>query len=247
MNISPKSNVNNIKPESTKLTRDIFQAEYSQKKKFNVRKTLTKKEDEIRRFILAQTPILGDIPSIDRIMNSFNHISKQEMETILDRLDQMDYIHLNSEKTAIESSYPFSGTETSHIVTINKEGYKKVFAMCAIDALGISFMMDCDVSIVSKCYHCDDKVEIEIKNNEIVSLEPKDVVVWFDQEYSCCAATSCCPYTNFFSSQPHFDKWQEGKIKRKGDILQIQEAFYLGKMIFEDRMEKKILRSLIHP
>jgi hypothetical protein len=239
MNISPKSNVIKIKPESTKRTRDIFQAEYSQKEKFSLRKTLTKIEDEVRRLILAQTPILGEIPSIDRIMKSFNKISKQEMETILDRLDQMDYIHLNPKRTAIESSYPFSGPETSHIVTINKEGYKKVYAMCAIDALGISFMLNCDVSIVSICHHCHDKVEIEIKNNEIISLKPKNVVVWFDQEHSCCAATSCCPYTNFFSSQEHFDKWQEGKIKRKGDVLQIKEAFYLGKLIFEDRLEQK--------
>lgn len=239
MNISPKYSVNNIKPELTKRTRDIFQAEYSQKEKFSLRKTLTKKEDEIRRFILAQTPILGEIPSIERIIKSFNQISKQEIEVILDRLDQMDYIHLNPEKTAIESSYPFSGTKTSHIVTIKKEGYKKTYAMCSIDALGICFMLDCDVSIVSKCYHCNDKVEIEIKNYEIVSLKPKDVVVWFDQEYSCCAATSCCPNTNFFSSKQHFDEWQEGKIQRKGDVLQINEAFYLGKLIFEDRMEKK--------
>jgi hypothetical protein len=238
MNTSPKSSINTIKPKPTKRTRDIFQVEYSQKEKFSLRKTLTKKEDEIRRFILAQTPILGEIPSIDRIMRSFNQISKQEMETILDRLDQMDYIHLNSEKTAIESSYPFSGIETSHIVSINKKGYKKTYAMCAIDALGISFMLDCDVSIASKCYHCDDKVEIEIKNNEIISLKPKDVVVWFDQDYESCAATSCCPNTNFFSSKQHFDEWQKGKIQRKGDILQIQEAFYLGKLIFEDRIKK---------
>jgi hypothetical protein len=240
MNISPKTNFDSIKPEPTRQTREIFQAEYSHKEKFSLRKTLSEKEDEIRRFLLAQTPILGNIPSIDGIMKSFNQIPRQEMAAILDRLDQMDYIHLNQERTAIVSTYPFSGVETSHIVTINKEGYKKVYAMCVIDALGISFMLDCDVNILSKCYHCDDVVEIEIKNNEIVFLEPKDVVAWFDQDYECCAATSCCPNTNFFSSQQHFDKWQEGKIKRKGEVLQIQEAFYLGKLIFENRLKKKV-------
>jgi hypothetical protein len=239
MNISPKSNDYTIKPEPTQRARDIFQAEYSQKEKFSLRKTLSEKEDEVRRFILTQTPILGEIPSIDKIIKSFKQISKEEMNIILERLDQMDYIHINSQKNAIDSSYPFSGTETSHIVTIKKEGYKKIYAMCAVDALGICFMLDCDVSIVSKCYHCNDKVGIEIKNNEIVFLKPIDLVVWFDQEYSCCAATSCCPYTNFFSSKEHFDKWQEGKIQRKGEVLQIQEAFYLGKLIFEDRMEIK--------
>jgi hypothetical protein len=237
---SNEPNIYTIKPDPTKRIKDIFQTEYSQKKKFNLRKTLSKKEDEIRRFILTQTPILGEIPSFDKIRKSFNQISKQEMDIILDRLDQMDYIHLNFEKTAIDSSYPFSGIKTSHIVTINKEGHKNVYAMCAIDALGIGFMLDCDVSIESKCYHCNDNVEMEIKKYEIINYQPKSLVVWFDQDYSCCAATSCCPYTNFFSSKKHFDEWQQERTRRKGELLQLSEAFYLGKSIFENRIKKLV-------
>jgi hypothetical protein len=242
MNIFPKSDDYNyltIKPESTQRVKDIFQAEYSQKKKFNLRKTLTIEEDEVRRFILTQTPILGEIPSIQSIKDSYSQIPNEKMERILERLDQMDFIHLNSGKTAIESSYPFSGTKTSHIITIKKEGYKKVYAMCAVDALGVCFMLNCDVFIESKCYHCSDKVEIEIKNNEIISLKPEHVVVWFDQDYQCCAAVSCCPYTNFYSSKTHFDEWQKERPRRKGDLIWISEAFFLGKLIFENRIEKK--------
>jgi hypothetical protein len=236
MSISPDSNHSTIKPESTQLAKDIFQAEYSEKKKFGLRKTLTRNEDEVRRFILSQPPILGKIPSIDLIGKAFHQFSMEEIDTILDRLDQMDYIHLNSQKTKIDAAYPFSGIETTHIVTIKNQEHKKIYAMCAVDALGICFMFNCDVSIKSKCSHCNDIIDIEIKNNEIISLLPEDTAVWFDQDYSCCAATSCCPNTNFFSSEKHFDDWQQGRIRRKGALVKIQEAFYLGKLIFENRI-----------
>jgi hypothetical protein len=240
VSIFPNSNepdIYTIKPEPTQRVKDILYAELSQKNKFILRKTLTKEEDEIRSFILTQTPILGEIPSIDIINKVFSQFPEDEIDTILDRLDQMDYIHLNSEKTAIDSSYPFSGIKTSHIVTVKKEGYKMIYAMCAIDALGVCFMLDCDVSIESKCNHCNDKVEIEIKNNEIISFQPKNLVVWFDQDYSCCAATSCCPNTNFFSSKKHFDEWQHKRTRRKGDLIQLSEAFYLGKLFFENKIK----------
>ncbi len=110
--------------------------------------------------------------------------------------------------------------------------------MCAIDALGIGFMFDCDISIGSKCHHCGKRIEIEIKDNEIIFLKPENVVVWCDMEYSCCAATSLCKNINFFSSKQHFTEWQQGKQKRKGSLLQIQEAFYLGQLFFDRRLEK---------
>ena len=109
--------------------------------------------------------------------------------------------------------------------------------MCAIDALGMSFMFDCDVSIESLCNHCGERIEIEVKDNKIIFLNPKHPVVWCDMEYSCCAATSLCKNTNFFSSEKHYEDWQKGKPIRKGDLLQIQEAFYLGKLFFENRLD----------
>ncbi|MHA2062147.1 MAG: organomercurial lyase, partial [Candidatus Sifarchaeia archaeon] len=57
-----------------------------------------------------------------------------------------------------------------------------------------------------------------------------------DMEYLNCAATSLCKNTNFFSSERHFEKWKKGKPLRKGKLLAIQEAFYLGKLFFENRL-----------
>jgi hypothetical protein len=110
--------------------------------------------------------------------------------------------------------------------------------MCAIDALGICFMFNCDVFIESRCYHCEESIQIEIKNNQITFLKPMKLVVWCDREYgeSCCAATTLCKNINFFSSEQHFSKWQKKEPKRKGNLLNMPEAFYLGKLFFENRL-----------
>ncbi|NIM90637.1 MAG: hypothetical protein GTO17_06775 [Candidatus Aminicenantes bacterium] len=155
----------------------------------------------------------------------------------MNKLDQLDAIHLDNDKATILAAYPFSGSETSHQVSLKGKGYKRVYAMCAIDALGIGFMFDCDVTIDSRCYHCEERIEIEVKDNKIVFLDPSSIVVWCDMEYSSCAATSICGNINFFSSEKHFGEWQEGRPRRKGSLLPIQEAFYLGKLFFKNRLE----------
>ncbi len=228
----------NLKPESTERAKRIFQeARRIENTESKLGKTLSKDENDVRRFILSQTPILGRIPSIGEIKKEFCQSQKGKVNTTLNKLDQFDAIHLDKDKTTILAAYPFSSSVTSHQVSLKGKGYKRVYAMCAIDALGISFMFDRDVSIDSRCYHCEERIEIEVKDNKITFLNPRSVVVWCDMEYSSCAATSICKNINFFSSEKHFREWQKGRPRRKGGLLPIQEAFYLGKLFFEDRLE----------
>lgn len=228
-----------LKPEPTKRAQGIFQDAYiieNMDDKFG--SSLSREENDVRMYILTQSPVLGRIPSINEIRRSFLQFPRKKVDAILEKLDQLDVIHLNDDNTSIVAAYPFSGTQTSHMVTLKREGFKRTYAMCAIDALGMCFMFNCDVSIESECCHCNDKVEIETRNNEIIAVEPNDVVVWCDREYSCCAATSCCPNINFFSSKLHFAEWREEKPGGKGELLDLKEAFYLGKLFFENRIEK---------
>ena len=188
---------------------------------------------------MTQPPVLGRIPFIDEIRNEFNEFHKEKVDAILNKLDQVDAIHLDNDKTNIVAAYPFSGSETSHQVYLKRKGFKRVYVMCAIDALGMGFMFNCDVSIESLCYHCEEKIDIEVSENKIIFLNPKNTVVWCDMNYSSCAATSLCKNTNFFSSEKHYEDWQKGKPIRKGNLLPIQEAFYLGKLFFENRVDYK--------
>ena len=225
-------------PELTEKAKKIYEAACcleDMEGKFG--QGLSKDENSIRHYILSQSPILGRIPSIEEINKEFTRLKQEEIQRILKTLDKIDVIHLDEEdKTKIAAAYPFSGHETAHLIKFRKEGYKNIYSMCAVDALGISFMLNCDLSINSKCLHCNDEVKIKIEDNEITYLNHENVVVWFDMEYSCCAATSLCKNTNFYSSPHHFKEWQHNKASRKGSLLQIQEAFYLGKLYFEKRL-----------
>ncbi|UCF08201.1 MAG: alkylmercury lyase family protein [Thermoplasmata archaeon] len=227
-----------IKPKLTERLERILDGIYgieNMDAKFG--KALSREENEIRLFVLTQSPVLGHIPSTDEIRKAFSQLSIEEVDAILNLLDKKDIIHLNDERTLITAAYPFSATETSHFVNLKKEGFKKMYAMCAIDALGMPFMFNCDASIHSKCAHCNDDVELEIKNNEIIFPEPRNVVVWYDLDLSCCAAASCCPNTNFFSAKEHFLQWQQENKARKGNLVLIGEALYLGKFYFENRLK----------
>lgn len=226
------------KPEPTKRVKKIFQDACSVENieaKFG--RTLSMDANRIRNFILTQSPVLGRIPYIHEIRKEFNEFQKEKVDALLNKLDRVDAIHLDNDKTNIVAAYPFSGSETSHQVYLKRNGFKRVYAMCAIDALGMSFMFDCDVSVESLCYHCGERIDIKVSDNEIISLNPRNTVVWCDMEYSCCAATSLCKNTNFFSSEKHYEDWQKGKPIRKGNLLSIQEAFYLGKLFFENRLD----------
>ena len=227
-----------IKPEPTERIKRIFQEACRAENivsKFG--KTLTPDENIVRRFILIQTSILGRIPYIAEIIKEFPQLQKGKINTILNKLDKLDVIHLDEDKTNIVAAYPFSGSETPHKVSLKRKPLTKVSAMCAVDALGISFMFDCDVSIESLCSHCEESIEIEVRDNEIILLKPRSAVVWFDMESSGCAATSVYKNTNFFSSNRHFEEWKKSKPRRRGKLLLMEEAFYLGKLYFENRLK----------
>ncbi len=226
-----------IKPKSSERATKIFEEACNvenMEAKFG--KTLSDDESAVKNYILTQSPVLGRLPSFEEIINSFGQFPNEKINIILNKLDQLDVIHLNKTKTCIIAAYPFSSSQTSHIITMKKEGFKKMYAMCAVDALGISFMFNCDVSINSKCFHCNDSIKIEIEDNIITNIVPITTMVWCDLEYSCCAATSLCKNINFFSSKDHFTNWQNARAKRRGHLLEIDEALYVGKLFFNNRI-----------
>ena len=226
-----------VKPISTDRTKMLFQQACNNENmsaKFG--QTLSQEENEVRRFILTQAPVLGRLPSLTEVKQAFTQLSEDKITTILSKLDQLDVIHLTNNQTTITAAYPFSGSPTPHMVTFKRENYNSIYAMCAIDALGVGFMLNCDVVIESSCNHCNERIEVVIENNEIISLSPEEAVVWGDMEYSDCAAASVCKSINFFASDHHLTEWQKKLPRRRGVVLDIPEAFYLGKMFFKKRL-----------
>ena len=143
-------------------------------------------------------------------------------------------IHRNPGDPAVTHAYPFSNERTAHRVRL-ADG-PEVFAMCAIDALGMPFMLKREASIESLCEDCGVAVRIEVQDREIVGHSPADTVVWLGERAAdCVAATDLCPNLNFFCSPSHLARWKE-RANARGEQLDLQQALIRGRQVFEHLM-----------
>ncbi len=199
-------------------------------------RTLNDKENKIRIFILSQTPVLGFIPQKGELLSNFKFLNEKELNKILLKFNKLDIIHLSDNNFTISAAYPFSNSRTKHQIKFSSEKYKPVYAMCAIDALGISFMLKTDLIIESVCHYSNQKIMIRLNDQQITKTNPEDIAVWYDMDLSCCAAVNQCNNLNFFSSKENFYRWEKLNGKREGYLLNIDETLYLGSLFFNNRL-----------
>jgi alkylmercury lyase-like protein len=81
-----------------------------------------------------------------------------------------DLIVWQDDTTQIVSVYPFSGSQTAHQVLLG--GHTTRYAMCAIDALGIPFMLEQGAHIRSTCFFCHTLVTVDIDGGLLQSASP---------------------------------------------------------------------------
>jgi len=196
---------------------------------------LDQREEAVRQYILTQYPLLGRAPGCQEIATALGLNGPGDVRAILERLHELDLLYLDSDSREIRLAYPFSTIPTTHRVQFRDwPAAKPVYAPCAVDALGIPFMMDRDVSIESCCAYCEIPVVINVRDRSIESCMPAETVVWVGTTYSGHAATSICPTLDFFCSPAHAVAWREARPEEEGHVLSVGEALCLGKGIFED-------------
>ncbi len=70
----------------------------------------------------------------------------------------------------ITGLYPLSTLPTNHRVQI--KGGNSVYAMCAIDSLGVAYELEKDVVISSSCSYCKRNIIIEIVEEKVSMVTP---------------------------------------------------------------------------
>lgn len=105
---------------------------------------LSEAEIALYRTILRAFPEHGGPPCLDEIHSAARDLGL-DSASALTRLHQLDLIRLDQTGSTIAAAYPFSGQPTAHRIAI--AGAQPVYAMCAVDALGIPFMLDRDTRI----------------------------------------------------------------------------------------------------
>ncbi|HEY0690983.1 MAG TPA: alkylmercury lyase family protein [Kribbella sp.] len=128
------------------------------------------------------------------------------------------------------SPYPFS-TAPRHRVRLGDQ--VDVYAMCAIDALGMSAMLGQDTLIESVDVTTGKPVTVTTSSGH-TSWEPAGAVVFIGADAGGGpSADCCCDYLNFFTDHTAAQAWTSTHPHVPGQILDQADAEQLGTRLFQ--------------
>ncbi len=166
----------------------------------------------------------GRAPTVDELQR-FLRESDDDVIRVLDKLEEKDLLLRRTGTQQIMSIYPLSLEATKHQVVL--EDGKRLFAMCAVDAVGLPNMVNKDVKVISECGWCKEKIRLEIKDGEVVAKSRPEVVIWNLERQEGPSAETCCPVINFFCSNQHLREWEERHpdLSKKGHSDLLEQAY----------------------
>jgi hypothetical protein len=159
------------------------------------------------------------------------HAAPFDAAQVLAELADGDFVYLDG-AGQIVAAYPFSALPTRHQVQL--AGSATVFAMCAIDALGISAMTGIPVVIESSDPSTGQPVTVHV-DGFASTWEPATAVVYVGNTAGQCAGPSaavCCGYINFFATRASSETWAASHPDISGGILDQDRALQMGAGIF---------------
>ena len=177
----------------------------------------------LRSFVQA-----GTAPDIAALAG---HAAPFEVSQVLAELADGDFLCLDR-AGQITAAYPFSALPTRHRVQI--AGNATAFAICAIDALGVSAMTRSTVVIESADPSTGVPITVTV-DRASSTWDPATAVVYVGRTGGDCAGPSasvCCGYMNFFATRAAAATWAASHPEISGGILGQDRALQAGIGIF---------------
>jgi Alkylmercury lyase len=131
----------------------------------------------------------------------------------------------------IAVAYPFSLHRTRHRVVM-QDG-RRYRAMCAIDALGIPYLLREPGEVHAQEPDNGGMVRVEVDPDEDPVWTPKQAVAVVASGDGSCLAQCACPHINLFASSDHGERYLSAQGLR-GSILSISDAAVTGRRLFGD-------------
>jgi hypothetical protein len=148
------------------------------------------------------------------------------------RLAEEDLVHRDADGEIVVA-YPFSGVGTGHRVRFDRGS--EVFAMCAVDALGIPFMIGEPAEIRSRDPLDDGEIRLRVEPGGKLDWQPEAaVVLWGGTSGDAPSAATCCRFVHFFSSPESARAYLAERPRMTGQILAMPAAAEAGRVIFGD-------------
>lgn len=155
---------------------------------------------------------------------------KVELDTALARMVDDDLVQCSA-RGDIECAYPFSAKPTTHVVTLD-DGVR-LYAMCAVDALGIPVMLGQACLIETADPVDGTAISLRVAASGRTQSEPDGAVVLCARaDGSGPLSSLCCPLVNTFESAASAERFLESHPGLSGSILSIAEAVERGVAVF---------------
>jgi hypothetical protein len=131
-------------------------------------------------------------------------------------------------------AYPFAIAPTRHRVTLQSgRGY---YAMCAIDALGIPYMLGERGEVEAREPEAERIVRVMVDPGGEPAWEPEQAVVLAASGEGACLAEAACPHINLFVSVAAARGYLDAH-RLRGRVLSIPEATTAARWVFGDLLE----------
>lgn len=172
----------------------------------------------------------GELPTQGALQRQALSLGLREEDTLA-RLAEADLVQHDPTNGEIVAAYPFSGRPTTHRVLLDLD--REVYAMCAVDALGIAFLLACPVEVLSRDPMEGSEIWVRVEPGEGSWWEPKSaVVLWGASGEAGSSAVSCCPFVHFFASGEQARRYLTEHASLRAEVLSLPEAIELAKEIF---------------
>ncbi|MEU4195690.1 alkylmercury lyase family protein [Kribbella sp. NPDC026611] len=186
-------------------------------------------EKTTHQTILRTFATTGAPPTPEQLSTSTSGLpGGRRVGEVLGGLHGMDAIRLRG-GGEIVVAYPFSALPTRHRVRI--AGQVDVYAMCAIDALGIAPMLGRPTSIRSSDPTSGEAISMAMNGDE-TTWTPPTTVAFIGADAPGPSADTCCNYLNFFATPDAAKAWTAAHPEVPGQILTQSEALDLAARLF---------------
>ncbi|OZM75379.1 alkylmercury lyase [Pseudonocardia sp. MH-G8] len=189
-------------------------------------------EKAVHQAVLRAFAATGRPPTISAL-NAVTAGSRRATGDVLAALHELDAVRLGPDGR-VAVAYPFSATPTRHRVRIGDR--LEVYAMCALDALGMSAMLGEDTRIDSVDVTTGHPVTVFMTagtTRGVTRWAPAEAVVFVGADAAGgSSADCCCGYLNFFTDAATARAWTATHPQVPGQILTQAEAEDLGVRLF---------------
>lgn len=138
---------------------------------------LTVAERRARRTLLDLIVIVGGDPGLWALALRLE-VSESRAAELLSALERKGFLVRDQRSDTITAAYPLSTHPTQHRVTLEGRG-QQVYALCAIDALGVAPTFKDAVIARATCRHCGRPTCVHVEEEQVVGADPPDTVVWY--------------------------------------------------------------------